>query len=76
MVPDVAPHREWPLVELVQHDLTKFYAGNMKATVTHIPEDVKTRMLDFLDNIEDPSNAAPEWIQWDKNPHRMYSIRS
>ena len=72
VVPDVAPHREWPLVELVQRDLVKFYAGAMKATVCHIPEDVKARMLDFLENIEDDaSNHAPEWIQWEQNPHRM-----
>ena len=47
-VPEPAPLREWPFKELVQHDLQRFYSGNLtvngtRVVPTHIPDEVRER---------------------------------
>ena len=41
IAPSAAPLKEWPSFDKVQRHLTNFYTGAMKATVTHVPDDVR-----------------------------------
>lgn len=40
-VPPTAELKEWPLADLVQRDLVKFYSQSMRYTTTEIPEHVR-----------------------------------
>jgi hypothetical protein len=42
-VPSTEPFREWTHFEDVQHDLLRFYNGEITPQTVHIPEDVRDR---------------------------------
>ena len=71
--PATAPLKEWSKFETIHKDLTMFYQGRLRSTVTQVPVHVRDEMVAFLDHqkVGDVEPVPPQWVRWGDNEHRV-----